>query len=197
MEINDKIVWLLDAVGAPMILLIAVALWLGCIWCVMKMVNIYREWGNKYQQKANELAKERHKLMSEAERYGGVWDNYVVKALFTAVVAAMIFIGAVIFASKKYDFNITPDSIVLTFVGILATFLVITNYAQVIDIKKDFHRRVTRLEEKRRRLDNKITNSGRFDNNQVSQERLANRVEAPYYNATTNTQKKEEKNEEF
>lgn len=135
--------------------------------------------------------------MSEAERYGGVWDNYVVKALFTAVVAAMIFIGAVIFASKKYDFNITPDSIVLTFVGILATFLVITNYAQVIDIKKDFHRRVTRLEEKRRRLDNKITNSGRFDNNQVSQERLANRVEAPYYNATTNTQKKGGKNEEF
>lgn len=190
METTDKIVLLIDAVGVPIILVLAVVVWLGGMWCVMRMLNIYREWGNEYQQKANELAKERHKLMSEAERYGGIWDNYVVKALCTAVAAAIIFIGAAIYASKKYDFNITPDNIVLTFVGIIATFLVITNYAQVIDIKRDFHRRVTKLEEKRRRLDNKITNSSRFDNNHVSKERQANREEAPSYNATINTQNK-------
>lgn len=187
MEMTDKIIMLIDVVGVPIVMLIGVAVWLGCMWCMMKMFNLYRKWGNEYQQKANELAKERHKQISEAEKYGRIWDNYVVKALCTAAVVAIIFIGAAVFASKKYDFYISHDSIVLTFVGILATFLVISNYAQVMDIKRDFHRRVTKLEEKRRRLDNRITKANRFDN-QVSQEQQAQPEDALYNNDRGNMQ---------
>lgn len=73
-------------------------------------------------------------------------SNYVVTSLLVAGVIAFVFIILVIVANKEWGFELSTDKIVLTFVGILATFLVITNYAQVSDIKKDIEGRLDQIE---------------------------------------------------
>ena len=93
-------------------------------------------------------------------------DNYVVKALVTAIVAAIILIAAAIIANKQWGLEISSDNVILTFVGILATFVVVTNYAQVLEIKNDLHHRLTAINMKKRRFDNRITHSDKFDHPQ-------------------------------
>lgn len=75
-------------------------------------------------------------------------ENYVQKALLTAVGAAVLFIGMAIIANKQWGLAISPDNVVLTFVGILATFIVVTNYAQVLDIKSELKDEIRKLDKR-------------------------------------------------
>ena len=58
-------------------------------------------------------------------------------ALFVAIMA--------ICCSVDEDVIINDQSIVLIFVGILATFIVVSNYSQVRDIKEDFTKKIKEL----------------------------------------------------
>ncbi len=89
--------------------------------------------------------------------------NYVKTSLITASVAALLFIVAAVLASKKFGLNISPDNVVLTFAGILATFIVVTNYAQVIDIKKEMNDKINILDRqiKKQMRDNQGNNPNR------------------------------------
>ncbi len=71
--------------------------------------------------------------------------NYVRASILVACVAAIILIVAAVISSKCFDFYIDNKDVVLTFVGIIATFIVVTNYAQVIEIKKNFDQQVRQL----------------------------------------------------
>lgn len=91
---------------------------------------------SKDKQNKHELARSKQKFNKSKDK------NYVVVCLITACVAAIILIVAAIISSKYFDFYIDNKDIVLTFVGIIATFIVVTNYAQVLQIKKDFEQKL-------------------------------------------------------
>jgi hypothetical protein len=58
----------------------------------------------------------------------------------------------------KWNVEIISTSIILAFVGILATFVVVSNYAQVKEIKDEFKSKITEIEKETTKLiDNKIT----------------------------------------
>lgn len=89
--------------------------------------------------------------------------NYVLVSLFVASVAAILLIVAAVISSKCFDFYIDNKDVVLTFVGIIATFIVVTNYAQVIEIKHQFSERAKETEGN---LKSSITESkGEFNKN--------------------------------
>ncbi|OAV69103.1 hypothetical protein Barb6_01998 [Bacteroidales bacterium Barb6] len=47
-----------------------------------------------------------------------------------------------LYAHQNHQFTLSPDSIALTLVGILATFIVISNYIQVKEIENGFERKI-------------------------------------------------------
>jgi hypothetical protein len=64
--------------------------------------------------------------------------NYWKIFLMVTGVTAVFWVGAAI-VSKWFGLIITDTNIALTFLGVLATFVVISNYAQVAEIKREFN----------------------------------------------------------
>lgn len=90
-------------------------------------------------------------------------DNYIAHALLIALAAVIVF-GCALFAARRWmDFHVSDTKIVLTFIGVLATFIVVTNYAQVIEIKKDLQDRMSLIEKWQRQISNKWTDTDKFD----------------------------------
>jgi hypothetical protein len=71
------------------------------------------------------------------------------RILLIILLCAIVFIWAMLIFQDKYGFEIYNyhTSIILAFVGILATFVVVGNYVQVGDIERKFEARVTKMEE--------------------------------------------------
>jgi hypothetical protein len=85
------------------------------------------------------------------------------KIFITLVGVTIVFwIGAAVI-SKWFDFVITSENIALTFIGVLATFVVVSNYAQIIELKREFKRGLNKykgildkeFDEKIKNLENK------------------------------------------
>jgi hypothetical protein len=70
---------------------------------------------------------------------------------------SVVYFGLAVFLNKHCDFGITPDSVVITFAGILATFIVVSNYMQVKEIKDDFTVKSTKFESEIQKVRNEIT----------------------------------------
>jgi hypothetical protein len=69
--------------------------------------------------------------------------------LLTSIVGAIIFIGAMILFQRCFGFEASYENgttIVLGFVGIAATFIVVSNYAQVREIERKFENKVNEIE---------------------------------------------------
>ena len=69
--------------------------------------------------------------------------------------AVLFWVGAIV-ASKCWGVNFTSDSIVLTFVGIIATFVVIGNYAHTKAIEEKFEEKIKELEVKNAEIEDNI-----------------------------------------
>lgn len=65
--------------------------------------------------------------------------NYF-KIFIVVLIGTVIFWGLSLLSYFIVGFAISETSIVLTFIGILTTFILISNYAQVKEIKDDFER---------------------------------------------------------
>lgn len=91
-------------------------------------------------------------------------SNYVLTSIIVVSFAALLFITMAIIASKQYGLSIHPDSVVITFVGIIATFIVVTNYAQVTDIKNDLEESIGKLDRKLRYLSNEQRQANKQNN---------------------------------
>jgi len=73
---------------------------------------------------------------------------FYVKLLSVMLGGSIVFWGLAICSFKFFSFGIIdPQGIVLVFVGILATFVVVSNYAQVLTIKQDFESKITEIEQ--------------------------------------------------
>lgn len=73
-----------------------------------------------------------------------ILGSATVLAIFAAAVISIIF--------KCFDLRIEEAGIVLTFVGILATFIVVSNYAQVKSIEDKMESEITHLNEELEKL---------------------------------------------
>jgi len=71
---------------------------------------------------------------------------HIIILLFIITFFAFIFFILGIYLRNKYSFTISNESIVLTFVGILAAFVVISNYAQVKGVENNFNKNISKIE---------------------------------------------------
>ena len=72
--------------------------------------------------------------------------KWFVILLISIFVVAVFWVGVFI-SARCFDFEISDQNIILTFVGILATFIVISNYEQVQSIEKKTQKQVDDLKE--------------------------------------------------
>jgi flagellar basal body-associated protein FliL len=78
---------------------------------------------------------------------------FYVKILCVVILCAIVFWALAVCAYQWFGFNvIEAQDIVLTLVGILATFVVISNYAQVQTIKQDFEKNISDIERNCKKL---------------------------------------------
>jgi hypothetical protein len=80
-------------------------------------------------------------LKPEPEKF-----NYINLLVAIFGLTFLFFLFAV-FLNKTYNFGISDNSVVLAFVGILATFIVISNYAQVKEIEHKFEQKIDEIKE--------------------------------------------------
>jgi len=97
-------------------------------------------------------------------------SNYVLTSILVAAGIAFFFVILVIVANKEWGLSLQPDHVVLTFVGIIATFLVVTNYAQVSDIKKEMEDRISRIENAQQSLIRRIIKEQRKERKNKEEE---------------------------
>lgn len=97
-------------------------------------------------------------------------SNYVLSSILVAAGIAFFFVILVIVANKEWGLSLQPDHVVLTFVGIIATFLVVTNYAQVSDIKKEMEDRISRLENAQQSLIRRVMKEQRKERKNKEEE---------------------------
>jgi tetratricopeptide (TPR) repeat protein len=93
-------------------------------------LNEYQVALNKMQQEINDL----HNLLEEKKKYNPM--NWIV-AIFGL---SFLFFLFAVFLNRTFNFGISDNGIVLAFVGIAATFIVVSNYAQVKDIELKFEK---------------------------------------------------------
>jgi hypothetical protein len=77
--------------------------------------------------------------------------------LVAIFVLTFLFFLFVVFLNKTYNFGISDNSVVLTFVGIAVTFVIVSNYMQVRDIKSDIKSDFeSKVEDVKKTVDTKI-----------------------------------------
>lgn len=115
---------------------------------VVALVCVYKKAKAIYEKLEKEKESQKDKKDTRS--------NYVLSSILTAAGAALLFIILAIVANKEWGLAISPNDVVLTFVGILATFVVITNYAQVSDIKKDVESKWFQIKEEQKAFVKKV-----------------------------------------
>lgn len=86
--------------------------------------------------------------------------KYIAKTVICSAVALALWAG-VIALVKCLNLEITDQNIILSFIGILATFIVISNYEQVQSIEKKTQKQVDDLKEEMESTVSKIKNANK------------------------------------
>lgn len=81
---------------------------------------------------------------------------FYIKIFCTILLGSIAFWALAILAHKLFQFTLSQDSIVLTLVGILATFVVVSNYAQVKEVENQFENKINEVKEIENKFDIKI-----------------------------------------
>lgn len=71
--------------------------------------------------------------------------HWMTQVVFWIAMAILIICGLGIIIPCL---SISESNLVLTFIGILATFIVVSNYAQIVEVKKDTNDRLKEIEDK-------------------------------------------------
>ena len=133
-------------------LLLQIAIFVGIVCAIVIMLVITIKYIRKALRKVQSMYVEDEFSSRKKKKK----SNYVVTSILIAAGIAVVFIILVIVANKEWGLALSPDHIVLTFVGIVATFIVITNYAQVSEIKKDVDGRFEQIERNMYRISKKM-----------------------------------------
>jgi len=68
----------------------------------------------------------------------------IIGLVVLSIIVTFLTAGAIMFVQNKFGLYIDIDGTILTFVGILATFIVVGNYAQVVKIERDLKEELRR-----------------------------------------------------
>ena len=79
--------------------------------------------------------------------------NYCL-ILLVIVSSAIVFWGLAVISAKCFGFVLTNDQIVSTIIGILATFVVVSNYIQVQEVKRDLELKIEELKVQQTNIEN-------------------------------------------
>ena len=75
--------------------------------------------------------------------------NYFwLKSVCVAILTVFLFFAVFVIIEKWLNVNITPDTTVLAFAGIIATFIVVNNYAYIAQMRKEVDERLAEIEQK-------------------------------------------------
>lgn len=146
------------------LLQIAILVGLVCVIAIMATITIeiirivLRKVRSKYVEEESSAKEPKKK------------SNYVLTSILVAAGIAFFFVILVIVANKEWGLSLQPDHVVLTFVGIIATFLVVTNYAQVSDIKKEMEDRISRIENAQQSLIRRVIKEHRKERKYIEEE---------------------------
>lgn len=83
----------------------------------------------------------------------------IIGLVFLSIIVTFLTAGAIMFVQNKFGLYIDIDGTILTFVGILATFIVVGNYLQVVKIEEKFVSEVEKLKNENETNLEKINNS--------------------------------------
>jgi hypothetical protein len=79
--------------------------------------------------------------------------RFYLEIFLVIVICAFIFWFLAVMSYTCFGFALSPDNVVVTLVGILATFVVISNYMQVRDVKGEFE---SKLGDAKRDFENRV-----------------------------------------
>jgi predicted nuclease with TOPRIM domain len=105
----------------------------------------------KLKDDINELNKRIDDLKIEKYPY--------INILVAIFILTFFFFLFAVFLNKTYKFGLSDDSIVLTFVGVLTTFIVVSNYMQVKDIERKFEEKIKEVNSQSTNRDIEIAGS--------------------------------------
>lgn len=168
---HDVVIILLNLLAIPIVLLTIVGVWLYCIyafkqfklWCGLKNINYTRKKLRLKKIKEQVRTKNSRKEPFSDRFYRWTNEHYIITGFLASIIVAGLFIVVMVVyesltsigcgcCSPRY---ITSDErVVLAFVGILATFVVIINHAQMSDSSQKLEKRqdeitgkITRVED--------------------------------------------------
>jgi predicted RNase H-like nuclease (RuvC/YqgF family) len=104
-----------------------------------------------FQNRNNELGKEIAELKEQIQNKNSktkMLPKWVYWVWLVSLASFGLSISCIFFGYNiKWNVEIVSTSIILTFVGVLATFVVVSNYAQTKDIQRDFENKVKEIKE--------------------------------------------------
>lgn len=156
------------AVGAVLLFIVLIymiiALAIGGLNKWQSFINTVKNYLGQRESMYNEVRQKfENKSNAKSNFIKTLWltyrSNSVAVALVTAIVVATLFILIIVISKKTLGSNtICPENVVLTFVGILSTFIVVTNYAQVVNIKDEFSQKNNALQSSLKEVNSTIQN---------------------------------------
>jgi len=100
------------------------------------------------------------------------WVYYVWLIAIASLALSITAFFICVFPFVTWNVETVSIGIVLGFVGILATFIVVSNYAQVKDIERKFDKKIKEVDKRIEKLDeNKCDNFDIIDGNGQSQDK--------------------------
>ncbi|MDR2653297.1 MAG: hypothetical protein LBC68_13495 [Prevotellaceae bacterium] len=81
------------------------------------------------------------------------------KLLIWIIVGTIAFFALAVILNRHLGFGISDDSVVVAFIGAIATFVVISNYMQVRDVKNEYLSKIIEIEDKLNQKTKEIENT--------------------------------------
>jgi amino acid transporter len=138
---------------------------------IVLLFLIWKKWSaGKKCDKESKSQDETRKIKKTSCGVCWVWVISIVALAFSLI---SIFCGVAPYTN--WNVEIVSLTIILGFVGILATFVVISNYAQVVEIKNEFGKRISAVEN----LDERIKAlEEKLEKKEASVEKLGKEIDA-------------------
>jgi hypothetical protein len=114
---------------------------------------------NLFDKKLNDL----ENRINDIEKYNTKEKYPYRKLLIEIFVGTIIFFVFAVLLNAIFDFCISEDSIVLSFVGITATFIVVSNYMQTKEIEKQFDEKVEDIRKEFENIARSVENKIRIE----------------------------------
>lgn len=167
---DSNIIILMSLLCIPIVLVAIIGLNIVCVKGILELLNLLQKWQNDYiQKKIDEAIKKRR--LRQTEKEGNkkdqnskkkqkhkwvkrlfLWSerHYILASFIASIFAACLFVAILIIyhslsldcCCKSGGFITDKERVVLAFVGILATFIVVTNHAQTAEISRKLEKQL-------------------------------------------------------